>query len=147
MYSILIKVATCTTADKWKYLYNDDGSLYQEDDLENVRLKVIELLTDHLLSGIKVVANKRTINHIVIEGNPDEPGVWLPEVTVEDDGKVLMVVNGIWDKSALPEMGRVVDVTVNGTSVVDQYGVATIEISQTDEMTVQEFDTLWDSIF
>ncbi len=106
MFSILLKVKTCNSSDKWKYLCNDDGSIYQNDDLEQVRLKVIQLLKDHTLTDIKVVSNKRTIQHIVIEGNPDEPGVWLPEVTIDDNGKVLMVINGEWDKGTV-EVGDV----------------------------------------
>lgn len=106
MFSILLKVKTCNSSDKWKYLCNDDGSIYQNEDLEQVRLKVIQLLKDHTLTDIKVVSNKRAIQHIVIEGNPDEPGVWLPEVTVDDNGKVLMVINGEWDKGTV-EVGDV----------------------------------------
>ena len=117
MYSILLKVTT-SSSDRWKYLYNDDGSLYQDDDLDRVRQKVIELLSDHVLSAIKVVANKRAVSHIIIEGNPDEPGQWLPEVTIDDNGKVLMVINGEWDKGEI-EVGDVLpDVTVDDNGKV-----------------------------
>lgn len=139
MYSILLKVTTCSS-DRWKYLQNDDGSIYQEEDLEKVRLKVIQLLSDNVLSAIKVVANKRAISHIVIEGNPDEPGQWLPEVTVDDNGKVLMVINGEWDKGTI-EVGDVLpDVTIDDNGKVlkvvnGEWAVATGE--STDEKVKQ----------
>lgn len=66
MYSILLRVVT-PSADRWKYLYNDDGSLYKEDDLEKVKLKVIELLKDHLLSDIQVVKNYIIHEDVTIE--------------------------------------------------------------------------------
>lgn len=136
MYSILLKVTT-SSSDRWKYLYNDDGSLYQDDDLGRVRQKVIELLSDHVLSAIKVVANKRAVSHIVIEGNPDEPGQWLPEVTIADNGKVLMVIDGEWDKGEI-EVGDVLpDVTVDDNGkvlkVVEGEWAAAEESSGTDE--------------
>ena len=136
MYSILLKVTT-SSSDRWKYLYNDDGSLYQDDDLGRVRQKVIELLSDHVLSAIKVVANKRAVSHIVIEGNPDEPGQWLPEVTIDDNGKVLMVINGEWDKGEI-EVGNVLpDVTVDDNGkvlkVVEGEWAAAEEGGGTDE--------------
>lgn len=145
MYSILLRVVTAS-ADRWKYLYNDDGSLYKEDDLEKVRLKVIELLKDHLLSGIKVVANKRAVSKVIIEGNPEEPGVWLPEVTIADDGKVLMVIDGQWDKGDIT-LGTVTDVLVDNTSVVDEFGVAHItvpEITYMSEQTIRNICALPD---
>ena len=145
MYSILIKIQNCShEKERWKYLYNEDGSLYQEDDLEKVRLKIISLLQDHLLNGIKVVANKRAQIHTIIEGNPDEPGVWLPDVTIEDNGKVLMVIDGQWDKGNVT-LGTVVDVLVDDVSVVDELGVAHItvpEMSYMSEQTIRDICAL-----
>lgn len=152
MYSILIKIQNCShEKERWKYLYNEDGSLYQEEDLEKVRLKIISLLQDHLLSGIKVVANKRAQIHTIIEGNPDEPGVWLPDVTIEDNGKVLMVIDGQWDKGNVV-LGTVVDVLVNDISVVDEFGVAHITIPEpgTDTKVIQtptEIDETYELLF
>ena len=56
MYSILLKVTT-STADRWKYLTNGDGTIYTEDDLLNVQTKIAELLEDNVLGNIKVVKN------------------------------------------------------------------------------------------
>lgn len=144
MYSILLKVTTCSS-DRWKYLLNDDGSLYQDDDLGRVRLKVIELLSDHVLSAIKVVANKRAVSHIVIEGNPDEPGQWLPDVTIADNGKVLMVIDGEWDKGTI-EMGDILpEVTAedNGKilKVVNGVWDKADDVAGTDENVTQTEDS------
>lgn len=40
---------------------------------------------------------KETLNNLPTSSNP------LPEVSVDDNGKVLQVVNGLWGKGALPE--------------------------------------------
>lgn len=107
MYSIILKLKSdcgcgCgmnpkpSTKERWKYLTNSDGSIYQEDDLENVRLKCIELLSDNLLSSIKVVQNKGAQGFVQIEGAPDPHVSTLPIVTDADNGKVLMVIEGEW---------------------------------------------------
>lgn len=66
MYSILLKVTT-STAERWKYLTNSDGSIYVEDDLLNVQTKVGELLQDTILGNIKVVKNCIITSSITIE--------------------------------------------------------------------------------
>ena len=66
MYSILLKV-TISTADRWKYLTNTDGSVYTENDLSNVQAKVAELLVDTVLGNIKVVKNCVITSSITVE--------------------------------------------------------------------------------
>ena len=56
MYSILLRL-TNTTAQRYKYLTLTDGSIYAADTLEEIQLKVVELLESYLLSDIKVVKN------------------------------------------------------------------------------------------
>ncbi len=66
MYSILLKVST-STAERWKYLQNSDGTVYTEDSLENVQTKVAELMQDNFLSNIKVVKNCIITSSITVE--------------------------------------------------------------------------------
>lgn len=66
MYSILLKVTT-STADRWKYLTNSDGSIYTENDLANIQAKVSELLTETVLGNIKVVKNCVITSSITVE--------------------------------------------------------------------------------
>ncbi len=66
MYSILIKLSN-STADRWKYLTNADGTVYVENDLENVKTKIVELLQTNLLSSLKVVKNCIITDSILIE--------------------------------------------------------------------------------
>ena len=66
MYSILIKL-TNTSADRYKFLTNIDGSVYTADTLEAVQAKVAELLNDYTLGTIKVVKNCIITNSITIE--------------------------------------------------------------------------------
>ena len=66
MYSILLRVVT-PSADRWKYLRNDDGSVYTEDDLLKVQDKFEELLNDHLFSDIQVIKNYIIHKDITIE--------------------------------------------------------------------------------
>ena len=66
MYSILIKTATSSQV-KWKFLTNQDGTVYTADDLTNVQTKVVELLNSYLLSDIKVVKNCIITSSITIE--------------------------------------------------------------------------------
>lgn len=66
MYSILIKVTT-STADRWKYLTNGDGTIYVENDLLNVQNKVSELMQDTVLGNIKVVKNCIITSNITVE--------------------------------------------------------------------------------
>lgn len=66
MYSILIKTATSSQI-KWKFLTNQDGTVYTADDLANVQTKVVELLNSYLLSDIKVVKNCIITSSITIE--------------------------------------------------------------------------------
>ena len=66
MYSILIKVTT-STADRWKYLTNGDGTIYVENDLLNVQNKVSELMQDTVLGNIKVVKNCIITSSITVE--------------------------------------------------------------------------------
>jgi len=66
MYSILIKL-TNTSADRYKFLTNIDGSVYTADTLEAVQAKVAELLNDYTLGTIKVVKNCIITNSITVE--------------------------------------------------------------------------------
>jgi hypothetical protein len=66
MYSILIKL-TNTSADRYKFLTNSDGSVYTADTLEEVQTKVAELLSDYTLGTIKVVKNCIITNSITVE--------------------------------------------------------------------------------
>ena len=66
MYSILIKL-TNTSADRYKFLTNSDGSIYTADTLEAVQAKVAELLNDYTLGTIKVVKNCIITNSITVE--------------------------------------------------------------------------------
>ena len=66
MYSILLKL-TNTTADRYKYLTNDNDEIYVADTLVEVETKVQELLNDYLLSNIKVVKNCIITSTITVE--------------------------------------------------------------------------------
>lgn len=66
MYSILIRILNCNSV-RWKYLRNDDGSIYTEDDLLKVQDKFEELLNDHLFKDIQVVKNYIIHEDITIE--------------------------------------------------------------------------------
>ena len=72
MYSILLKLQN-STADRWKYLTNSDGSVYIASTLAEVETKIGELLVDYVLGSIKVVKNCIITNTIsVIEQEPNE---------------------------------------------------------------------------
>lgn len=66
MYSILIRILNCKSI-RWKYLTNNDGSIYIEDDLLKVQDKVNELIEDHILKDIQVVKNYIINDDITIE--------------------------------------------------------------------------------
>lgn len=66
MYSILLKVST-SQGERWKYLLDDEGEIYTEDELTNVQTKVVELLNENLLSNIKVVKNCIITSTITVE--------------------------------------------------------------------------------
>ena len=66
MYSILLRL-TNTTAQRYKYLTLADGSIYAADTLEEIQLKVVELLESYLLSDIKVVKNCIITSNITVE--------------------------------------------------------------------------------
>ena len=66
MYSILLKL-TNTTADRYKYLTDDNDEIYVADTLTEVEAKVQELLNDYLLSSIKVVKNCIITTSITVE--------------------------------------------------------------------------------
>ena len=66
MYSILLKL-TNTTADRYKYLTDDNGNIYTADTLAEVQTKVEELLNENLLSNIKVVKNCIITSSITVE--------------------------------------------------------------------------------
>lgn len=66
MYSILLKVTT-STAERWKYLTNSDGSIYTENDLTNVQTKISELLEETVLGNIKVIKNCVITSSITVE--------------------------------------------------------------------------------
>lgn len=66
MYSILLKL-TNTTADRYKYLTDDNDEIYVADTLAEVETKVQELLNDYLLSNIKVVKNCIITSTITVE--------------------------------------------------------------------------------
>ena len=66
MYSILLKL-TNTTADRYKYLLDDNDEIYVADTLAEVEAKVQELLNDYLLSSIKVVKNCIITTSITVE--------------------------------------------------------------------------------
>lgn len=65
MYSILLKLQN-STADRWKYLTNSDGSVYIESDLAQVEAKISELLNTYTLNSIRVVKNCVITNAITI---------------------------------------------------------------------------------
>lgn len=65
MYSILLKLQS-STADRWKYLTNSDGSVYIESDLAQVEAKISELLNTYTLNSIRVVKNCVITNAITI---------------------------------------------------------------------------------
>ena len=68
MYSILIRILNCRSI-RWKYLKNEDGTIYTEDDLLKVQDKVESLLENHLLNDIQVVKNfiitELLYNHLI----------------------------------------------------------------------------------
>ena len=66
MYSILLKL-TNTTADRYKYLTDNNGNIYTADTLAEVQTKVEELLNENLLSNIKVVKNCIITSSITVE--------------------------------------------------------------------------------
>lgn len=66
MYSILLKL-TNTTADRYKYLTDDNGNIYTADTLAEVQTKVEELLNENLLSNIKVIKNCIITSSITVE--------------------------------------------------------------------------------
>ena len=66
MYSILLKVTT-STGDRWKFLTNNDGTIYTEDVIENVQTKVAELMQTTILGNIKVIKNCIISSNITIE--------------------------------------------------------------------------------
>ena len=66
MYSILLKL-TNTTADRYKYLTDDNGNIYIADTLAEVQTKVEELLNENLLSNIKVIKNCIITSSITVE--------------------------------------------------------------------------------
>jgi hypothetical protein len=66
MYSILIKL-TNTSADRYKFLTNADGTVYTADTLEEIQTKVAELLNDYTLGTIKVVKNCIITNEITVQ--------------------------------------------------------------------------------
>ena len=66
MYSILLKL-TNTTADRYKYLLDNNDEIYVADTLAEVETKVQELLNDYLLSNIKVVKNCIITSTITVE--------------------------------------------------------------------------------
>ena len=66
MYSILLKL-TNTTADRYKYLTDDNDEIYVADTLAEVETKLQELLNDYLLSNIKVVKNCIITSTITVE--------------------------------------------------------------------------------
>lgn len=66
MYSILLRL-TNTTADRYKYLTDNNGNIYTADTLAEVQTKVEELLNENLLSNIKVVKNCIITSTITVE--------------------------------------------------------------------------------
>lgn len=161
MYSIILKLKSdcgcgCgmnpkpSTKERWKYLTNSDGSIYQEDDLENVRLKCIELLSDNLLSSIKVVQNKGAQGFVQIEGAPDPHVSVLPTVTDADNGKVLMVIEGEWGVSeievlpnvTLSDNGKILKVVDGVWTVADEVVNTDSKVTQTNVTTNGEYRVL-----
>ena len=66
MYSILIKIPN-TSVDRYKFLLNQDGSIYTADTHEAIQAKVVELLSDYTLGMIKVVKNCIITSEITVE--------------------------------------------------------------------------------
>ena len=66
MYSILLKVST-SQGERWKYLLDDEGEIYTEDELTNVQTKVVELLSTYVLGDIKVIKNCVITADITVE--------------------------------------------------------------------------------
>lgn len=66
MYSILIKLTT-STSDRYKFLTNIDGTVYTANTLEEIQLKVVELLENYTLSMIKVVKNCIITNEVTVQ--------------------------------------------------------------------------------
>lgn len=165
MYSIILKLkSNCdcgcgckidntkpsSPKERWKYLTNADGSIYQEEDLEKVRLKCIELLSDNLLSSIKVVQNKAATAYVQIEGAPDPHVSVLPTVTDADNGKVLMVIEGEWGVSeievlpnvTLSDDGKILKVVNGEWTVADEVVNTDSKVTQTNVTTNGEYRVL-----
>ena len=66
MYSILLKL-TNTTADRWKYLTDDEDVVYVANTIEEVEAKIAELLQTTPLNQIKVVRNCTITNEVTVE--------------------------------------------------------------------------------
>ena len=66
MYSILLKVST-SQGERWKYLLDDEGEIYTEDDLSLVQEKIVELLEYNILGNIRVIKNCIITANITIE--------------------------------------------------------------------------------
>lgn len=53
---------------------------------------------ENILDYLRQTPHNTNVN--VVKGMIDNIGSSLPEVNADDNGKVLTVVNGVWDKSA-----------------------------------------------
>lgn len=66
MYSILIKVRS-DKYTRWKYYLNADNSIFVAETIEDVQLKMNELIQEYLLSDLQVVKNFTLNEDLTIE--------------------------------------------------------------------------------